>query len=98
VGETSAVALRALAAGRVLIVYDEGWYAELPSDARIGLPPLDDDALRAAMRTLATDPALRSELGRRGQRYAREQHAPERAAASYLAFVEQLLAFGGAPR
>jgi glycosyltransferase involved in cell wall biosynthesis len=98
VGETSAVALRALAAGRALIVYDNGWYAELPSETCMKLPPLDQAALQAAMRDLAADPAMRSELGRRGQRYARERHAPAKAAAAYLAFVERVLAFGQAQR
>jgi glycosyltransferase involved in cell wall biosynthesis len=98
VGETSAIALRALAAGRALLVYDEGWYAELPSEACVKLPPLDQAALERAMRDLAANPLGRAELGSRGQRAARERHAPANAAAAYLAFVEQVLAPGGAPK
>lgn len=92
VGETSAVALRALVTGRALVVYDHGWYAELPADVCVKLPPLDHAALTAAMRMLAADPQARAALGRRGETYVRERHAPAAAATAYLAFVEQVIA------
>ncbi len=92
VGETSAVALRALAAGRALVVYDHGWYGELPDNVCLKLPPLDQAALVSAMQRLADDPALRATLGQQGQAYARRQHSPAQAASAYLAFVEEVLA------
>ena len=95
VGETSAVALRALAAGRALVVYDHGWYAELPSDACVKLPPLDEAALVRGMTTLARDPELRAELGARGQAYARASHSPAAAARAYVAFAQVVLARAG---
>lgn len=95
VGETSAVALRALAAERALVVYDHGWYAELPADVCVKLPPLDDAALTAALRMLAADPEARATLGRRGEAYVRGPHTPAAAAAAYLAFVEQIISSAG---
>jgi glycosyltransferase involved in cell wall biosynthesis len=90
-GETSATALRGLAAGRPVIVSDHGWYAELPDDACVKVPPNDGDALLAAMRRLACDPGLREAIGARAAAYAREEHAPARAAERYAAFIEQVL-------
>ncbi len=91
VGETSAVALRALAAGRALVVYDHGWYAELPSDTCLKLPPRDAEALVRGMVLLAHNPETRAELGERGQTYARRVHSPAAAAAAYVAFAQAVL-------
>jgi glycosyltransferase involved in cell wall biosynthesis len=96
VGETSAVALRALAAGRALVVYDHGWYSELPSDACLKLPPLDAAALAACLRMLALDPSVRAAIGQRGREYALAAHSPETAAAGYVDFVQRVLAHAGA--
>ena len=41
-GETSGAALRVMAAGRPLVVFDHGWYGELPDEAAVKVPPLDD--------------------------------------------------------
>ena len=92
VGETSATALRGLAAGRTVIVSDHGWYAELPDEVCVKVPPNDGDALLATMRQLASDPGLREAIGTRAAAYAREEHAPARAAERYVAFIEEVLA------
>jgi glycosyltransferase involved in cell wall biosynthesis len=92
VGETSATALRALAAGRPLIVYDHGWYAELPDETCLKVAPLDDEALLAAMLKLGTDAALRNTMGQRGREYATQVHAPQRAAQIYVDFIQRILA------
>ena len=96
VGETSAIALRALAAGRALVVYDQGWYSELPGDVCVKLPPLDASALRAAIEMLAGDPGAREALGERGRSYALTVHSPEAAARAYIAFAEKVVAGAGA--
>jgi glycosyltransferase involved in cell wall biosynthesis len=90
-GETSAVALQALAAGRPLIAYDHGWYAELPDDVAVKVPPLDDEALAAAMKALATNPERRRALGQRVAAYAHEAHAPALCARAYVAAVQRVL-------
>lgn len=94
-GETSATALRAMAAGRPVIVSDHGWYAELPDEACCKVPVNDERALYAAMRRLATDVTLRRNLGQMALRYVREQCNVERVAAQYMAFVERILAQAG---
>ncbi|MDW8100684.1 MAG: glycosyltransferase family 4 protein [Anaerolineae bacterium] len=90
-GEASAVALRALAAGRPVIVFDHGWYAELPDDACVKVPPEDGEALLAAMRRLAADPEMRRAVGERARRLALTEHTPVRAAERYAAFIQQVL-------
>ena len=92
VGETSATALRALAAGRPLIVYDHGWYAELPDEICLKVAPLDDEALFAAMLKLATDADARIAMGQRGREVATQVHAPARAAQTYVHFIQRILA------
>ena len=92
VGETSATALRALAAGRPLIVYDHGWYAALPDTVCLKVAPLDDTALLDAMTALARDADLRRGLGVRAREYAAETHSPARAAQAYVGFIERILA------
>ncbi len=94
IGETSAVALRALVAGRPVIVFDHGWYGGLPDDACVKVPPDDGEALLAAMRRLAADPDMRRAIGERAQQLALTEHAPERAAERYVAFIEQVLTDG----
>ena len=101
-GEASATALRALAAGRPLVVFAHGWYAELPDDVCIKVQPGDDDALLIALTELADQPRLRDELGRRAAAYAAQAHSPDKTAAAYIEFVEGVLRdlrhhLGGAP-
>lgn len=90
-GETSAIALRALAAKRPLIVFDHGWYSELPNDAALKLPVMDEPALIKTMLQLAQDLALRQQLGQAGWHYATEQCHPSQVALAYNRFCHQIL-------
>lgn len=90
-GETSATALRALAAARPLVVYDHGWYSEIPDAACVKIAPLDDAALYAAMQRLATSAAERRRLGAAGQRYTADHCHPAAVAAAYADFLHTLL-------
>lgn len=92
VGETSATALRALAAGRPLIVWDHGWYAELPDAVCLKAPPGDEEGLLTAMLALARNAELRQEMGRRAADYAAHTHAPARTADAYLQAIQGILA------
>jgi glycosyltransferase involved in cell wall biosynthesis len=76
VGETSATALRAMAAAKPVIVFDLGWYSELPDSAVIKVPPLDSQGLIAAMRRLAQEPALRQEMGQTAAAHIAQHHQP----------------------
>lgn len=90
-GETSATALRALAAGRPLIVFNHGWYRELPDDAGLKTAPGDEDALLAAMTQLAQSADLRREMGRQGAAHAIAHHHPSQVAQQYLNAMQLFL-------
>ncbi len=92
VGETSATALRGLAAGRPLVVYDHGWYHELPDTVALKVPPLDDAALLDALRTLAGSAGQRQQMGDAAADYARKQHHPAKVAQHYATFLHNLIA------
>lgn len=91
VGETSAVALRAMAAGRPLIVFDHGWYSELPAGAAIKVPPGDAAALREAMARLAASPDLRRTMGAAGRRYVEQHCRPAHVARAVIDFLHNVL-------
>jgi glycosyltransferase involved in cell wall biosynthesis len=90
-GETSATALRAMAAGRPLIVFDHGWYAEIPTEAASKIPPLDEEALLTAMRHLAQSAPLRSKMGEAGQHYTRQECHPQTVAEAYVRALSSTL-------
>jgi len=91
VGETSAVALRAMAAARPLIVFDHGWYSELPADAALKVPPGDAAALREAMARLAASPELRRAMGAAGLRYVQQNCQPAHVARATIDFLQAVL-------
>ena len=79
-----------MAAGRPLVVFDHGWYGELPGGAAVKVPPLDEGALLAALLELAGDPAQRTALGAAAAQYVAERCAPAVVADAYVAFVAGL--------
>ncbi|MGD8805517.1 MAG: glycosyltransferase family 4 protein [Chloroflexota bacterium] len=91
IGETSAAALRALAVGRPLIVFDHGWYSELPDEVCLKVRPGDEQGLLNAMRRLASHPAERLEMGRQARRYIEQKHHPAAAAEAYVDFLRAVL-------
>lgn len=91
VGETSAVALRAMAAARPLIVFDHGWYSELPAGAAIKVPPGDVAALREAMARLAAAPELRRAMGAAGLRIVQDHCQPAHVARAIIDFLHNVL-------
>jgi glycosyltransferase involved in cell wall biosynthesis len=91
-GETSATALRALAAGVPVIVNDVGWYSELPGTVASKVQPSDLEGLLAAMQQLARQPALRRKMGQAAVAYIEQHHDPGLAARQYLDFAAELLA------
>jgi glycosyltransferase involved in cell wall biosynthesis len=89
-GETSAAALRAMAAGKPLIVNDHGWYHEIPSDAALKITPGSQDELLEALRLIGRSESLRESLGRAGVHYTHELCRPEVIAARYLTELERV--------
>jgi glycosyltransferase involved in cell wall biosynthesis len=90
-GETSATALRGMAAGLPVVVFRSGWYAELPDDVCVKVEPGDLNGLVAAMSRLGAQPAERRAIGERARTYTRAEHNPALAAARYIQFIEKLV-------
>ena len=92
-GETSGTLIRALGAGKPVIVSDHGQFGELPGEICLKVAPGPDEAqdLYAQMRTLAYRPALREELSERAKLWARTECDIQRSAASYLEFCERVI-------
>ncbi len=93
VGETSATALRSLAAGRALIVFDHGWYRELPDETAIKVAAMDEDALLGAMLQLAQSSELRLQMGEAGLSFTGSVCHPAKAAEAYASGLRSILAF-----
>jgi glycosyltransferase involved in cell wall biosynthesis len=91
-GETSAIALRALAAGRPLVVFDHGWYSELPDAVAVKVPPLDAAALDEALHSLARDKVRRQQMSQAARDYIAKRCRPEQVASAYMTFIRAQLA------
>lgn len=81
-----------LACGRPVLASLEGEAAEIlrESGAAIVVSPEDVDALAAALRRLADEPALRAELARHGRPYVAENFDRRQLARRYLEILESL--------
>jgi glycosyltransferase involved in cell wall biosynthesis len=95
-GETSGSAIRALSLGRPLVVSDVGWFAELPDDVALKIPPDDDEvaALATALELLASSEVTQRAMSDAAGAYVRREHDVDRVAESYAAALEE--AAGGA--
>jgi glycosyltransferase involved in cell wall biosynthesis len=90
-GETSGVAIRALSAGKPLVVSDYGWFAELPDEvvAKVAVDGWEVDMLTAVLDRLCTDVSLRERLGDAARDYARREHGLDKVADLYATTLEQ---------
>lgn len=91
VGETSATALRGMAAGKPVLLFEQGWYAELPDHACIKLPVTDEDALARALQQLAEEPSIRQKIGQSAYAYIEQTHQPAHVAQAYADAIDHLL-------
>jgi glycosyltransferase involved in cell wall biosynthesis len=85
-------AFQALACGTPLVTADTPGARELLADGVSALlvPPADPDALAAAVRRLATDPALSERIGARGHAVYREQASEDVLGARWRSLLEAL--------
>jgi glycosyltransferase involved in cell wall biosynthesis len=85
-------AFQALACGTPLVTADTPAARELLADGVSALlvPPGDPDALAAAVRRLATDPALSERIGARGHAVYREQASEDVLGARWRSLLEAL--------
>ena len=90
-GETSGMAIRALSAGKPLVVSENGWFAELPDGvaAKVPVDEWEVDMLTAILTELCTNRSLRESLGRSALEYASREHGLERVAGLYAAALEE---------
>jgi glycosyltransferase involved in cell wall biosynthesis len=86
-GETSAVAVRALSVGKPLVVSDVGWFRELPDDVAVKVPVGDGEieALEAALERAAASP----EMGAAALRLAETEHRLDRVADAYASALAE---------
>jgi glycosyltransferase involved in cell wall biosynthesis len=96
-GETSGIAIRALALGRPLVVSDVGWFSELPDDVALRVPVGDDEvpALAASLELLATSEATQQTMSEAASAYAEREHDLVRVAEAYTAALEEAAGGGG---
>jgi glycosyltransferase involved in cell wall biosynthesis len=92
-GATSASVLRAMAAGKPVIVSDVGWFSELPDGtcAKVDVGEPEEDILAAYLEFLAANPDVREKLGSNARSYVEREHAIEKSAAAYMGFIRQVL-------
>ena len=102
VGETSASVLRSLSLDRPVIVFDEGWYSELPDTVCWKVTPMDYDHFLHVMDEVAGNLDQVVQKGKNAQKYIKETCDPEKIADLYLQAIDNYLAriyakFVGAP-
>jgi glycosyltransferase involved in cell wall biosynthesis len=91
-GETSGMAIRALAVGKPLVVSDVGWFSELP-DSVVAKVPVDEyevGTLAAVLELLADDERLRARMSAAAFEYVDSTHDLERVADLYVAALEEM--------
>jgi glycosyltransferase involved in cell wall biosynthesis len=90
-GETSGIAIRALSAGKPLVVSDHGWFAELPDDAVVKVPVdgWEVDMLTAVLGRLCTDAELRRRIGEAAREYVQREHQLDGVAGLYVSALEE---------
>jgi glycosyltransferase involved in cell wall biosynthesis len=93
-GATSGSVLRAMAAGKAVIVSDIGWFSELPDGtcAKVDVGPSEEDTLVAYLEFLIGNPDVRQKLGDGARAYVEREHAIEDSTAAYIQFIQQVLA------
>lgn len=86
--------LEAMAAGKPVVATRTGGIPEVVVDGKTGLlvPPEDVDALQAALRRLAADPALRASMGAAGRERARAEFSANRVVGAYESLYSELAA------
>jgi glycosyltransferase involved in cell wall biosynthesis len=89
-GETSASAIDALAAGTPLAVSDVGWFSELPGAVAAKVPPdeWEVDHLEAVLELVVSDDGLRAGMAESGLRFVRAELDLERSADAYVSALE----------
>lgn len=92
-GETSGGLIRALGAGKPVLLSNVGQYAEFPDDCclKVDLGKDEEEMALAYLDALVRDPTLRQRIGGQARRYIQTYHALERSAQGYLDVIRSIL-------
>ncbi|NIO21227.1 MAG: glycosyltransferase [Candidatus Aenigmarchaeota archaeon] len=90
-GETSASVLRALEAGKPVIISNYAQFGEFPDDCAIKLDLGDheEELLVEYMKYLVQDEGFRRKIGENARRYVHEHHSLEKSSKEYFGFIEE---------
>lgn len=90
-GETSAMAIRALSVGTPLVVTDDGWFSELPDEAACKIPAGEGEteALLRALEDLAGDEKRRRRMSSAALDLVRGEHDLDQVAELYVDALEE---------
>jgi glycosyltransferase involved in cell wall biosynthesis len=93
-GETSGIVVRALSLGKPLVVSDVGWFAELPDEVALKVPPDagELELLTIALDLLASDDRARAAMGSAAAAHAARAHDLGRVAELYAAALTEAAA------
>ncbi|MCL5256414.1 MAG: glycosyltransferase family 4 protein [Chloroflexi bacterium] len=91
-GETSAAALRLMAAGRTVMVSDIGAFDELPGHCcvKIDVDDSEEEQILENLLLLAQVPALRESIGWNARLYIATEHTLAASASGYIRFIAHL--------
>jgi glycosyltransferase involved in cell wall biosynthesis len=92
VGETSGSVLRALSLGRPVIVFDEGWYSELPESVCWKVSPMDYEHLLHVMQEASRNANQVNQKGKNALKYIKETCDPVKISNLYLQTIDNYLA------
>lgn len=97
-GETSGTLIRLLGMGKAVVVSNTGAFAEIPDGccAKIDPDASEEELLFTTLRALATDPALRRQMGENARRHIAAHHTLEGSAQAYADFVRATAATAAA--
>jgi glycosyltransferase involved in cell wall biosynthesis len=92
-GETSGSVIKAMGAGKPVIVSDHFAFSEFPDDCCVKIPTgeAEQDVLMERLVYYIENPEERLELGERSRRYIQTHHDIQDAARGYVEFAAELL-------
>ncbi|HEY9204692.1 MAG TPA: glycosyltransferase family 4 protein [Candidatus Methanoperedens sp.] len=88
-GETSISVLKAMEAGKPVIVSNVGWFSELPDNccAKVNVNNYEEEILLEYLKELASNEKLRKKMGDNAREYVLKEHNPEKIAQEYYNFI-----------
>ncbi|HEU0305163.1 MAG TPA: glycosyltransferase family 4 protein [Gaiellaceae bacterium] len=91
-GETSGTVVRALSAGRPLVVSNVGWFSELPDSVAVKVAPdvHEVETLAAELERLLEDDEARAAMARAALELMTTEHDVDRVAELYVAALEEV--------